>query len=71
MHIAVLEGYNAFWIFVVTMLMLLNMKSLLIATKQLVFFFALKSINNLLHQMFFWTVYMYNVLTKWNIFVGG
>jgi len=33
--------------------MLLNTKSLLIATKQLVFFFAQKSINSLLHQMFF------------------
>ena len=28
-------------------------ESLLIATKQLVFFFAQKIINNLLHQMFF------------------
>jgi len=33
--------------------MLLNTKSLLIATKQVVFFFAHKSINNLLHQIFF------------------
>ena len=69
MRIAVLEGYNAFWTFVVTML--LNVKSLLIATKLLVFFFALKSINNLLHQMIFWVLYMYNVLTKWNILAGG
>jgi len=36
----VLVGCNVFWIFVVTML--LNMKSFLIATKQLVFFFAQK-----------------------------
>jgi len=47
----VLVGCNVFWIFVVTVL--LNTKSLLIVTKQLVFFFAQKSINNLLHQMFF------------------
>jgi len=33
--------------------MLLNMKSLLIVTKQLVFFFGQKSIKNLPHQMFF------------------
>jgi len=32
--------------------MLLNMKSLLIATKQLVFFFDQKSINNLPHHVF-------------------
>jgi len=32
---------------------LLNTKSLLIATKQLVFFFGQKSINNVLHQMLF------------------
>jgi len=47
----VLMGCNVFWIFVVTML--LNMKSFLIVTKQLVFFFAQKSVNNLPHQMFF------------------
>ena len=47
----VLVGCNVFWIFVVTMLR--NTKSLLIVTKQLVFFFAQKSINNLPHQMFF------------------
>ena len=41
----VLIGCNVFWIFVVTML--LNTKSLLIVTKQLVFFFAQKRINNL------------------------
>jgi len=23
-------------------------------------------LNNLLHQMFFWTVYVYNFLTMWN-----
>jgi len=33
--------------------MLLNTKSLLIVTKELVFFFAQKSITNLPHQMFF------------------
>jgi len=33
--------------------MLLNTKSLLIVTKQLVFFFAQKSINNLPHETFF------------------
>jgi len=33
--------------------MLSNMKSLLIATKQLVFFFVPRSMNNLLHRMFF------------------
>jgi len=33
--------------------MLLNTKITLIVTKQLVFFFAQKSINNLPHQMFF------------------
>ena len=53
------EGWNVFWIFVVTMM--LNTKSLLIATKYLVFFFAQKSINNLLHQMFFCTVCVCNV----------
>jgi len=40
--------------------MLLNPKSLLIATKQLVFFSDLKSVNNLLHQRLFWMVYVYN-----------
>jgi len=44
--------------------MLLNTKSLLIATKQLVFFFAQKSINSLLHQMFFWMLYVYNLLAN-------
>ena len=39
----VLVGCNVFWVFAMTML--LNMKSLLIATKQLVFFLAQKSIN--------------------------
>jgi len=47
----VLVGCNDFWISVVTML--LNTKSLLIVTKQLVFFLAQKSINNLPQQMFF------------------
>jgi len=37
--------------------------------KKLVFFFAQKGINNLLPQMFFWTVYMYNFLTKRNTLV--
>ena len=39
----VLVGCNVFWIFVATML--LNTKSLLTVTKQLVFFFAQKSIT--------------------------
>jgi len=44
----------------------------LIATKQIVFFFPQKVYkNNLLHQMFFWTVYVYNFLTKWNTLVCG
>jgi len=34
-------------------IMLLNTKSFLTVTKQLVFFIAQKSINNLPHQMFF------------------
>jgi len=46
-----ISGLHCLWIFVVTML--LNTKLLLIATKQLLFFFAQKSINNLPHQMFF------------------
>ena len=41
---------NAFWIFVVAML--LNTKSCLIVAKHLVIIFAPKSINNLFHQMF-------------------
>ena len=57
-------GCNAFCIFVMTMM--LNPKSLSIATKQSVFFLAQRSISNLLHQMFFQMVYMYNFLTKWN-----
>jgi len=47
----VLVGCNVFGTFVVTVL--LNTKSLLIATKQLVLLFAQKSTNNLLHKMFF------------------
>ena len=35
----------------------------------LVLFFAPNIINNLLHAMFFWTVYVYNFLTKWNTLV--
>jgi len=54
----VLVDSNVLWIFVVGML--LNTKSPLIATKQLVFFFVSKSINNFLYQMFFWMVYVYN-----------
>jgi len=65
----VLLGCNAFWIFVLTML--LNTKSLLIATKQPVYFLAQKSINNRVYQMFFQMVYMYNFLTKWNTLVCG
>jgi len=49
---------NVFWVFVVTML--LNTKSSLIVTKWLVFFFAPQSINSLFHQMFFWTMCVYN-----------
>jgi len=48
---------------------LLKTKSLFIVTKQLVQLFVPKSINNLLHQMFFWIVYVYNFLTKSNILV--
>jgi len=66
----VLVGCNVFWIFVMTK-MLLKTKSLLIATKQLVFFFAQKSVNNQLHQMYFYTVHVYNFLTKWNTLVCG
>jgi len=44
--------------------MLLNTKLPLIVTKQLVFFLGPKIINNLLPQMFFWIVYVYNFLTK-------
>jgi len=59
-------GSSVFWIFVVIIIMLLNTKSLLIATKQS-YFVVLKSINNLLHQMFFWLVYVYNYLNKSNL----
>jgi len=50
-------------------LMLLNTKLPLIVTKQLVFFLGPKIINNLLPQMFFWIVYVYNFLTKWHTLV--
>jgi len=64
----VLVACSVFWIFVVTML--LNTKSLLIATKQLVFIFVQKSIRNLLHQMFSkWCTCTF--LTKWNTLVCG
>jgi len=55
---------NIFWISVVTML--LNTKLPSIVTKQLAFFFAPKSTNNLFHQMFYWMVCAYNFVTKWN-----
>jgi len=32
-------------------------------------FLPIKIINNLLHQMFFWTVYVCNFVTKWNTLV--
>jgi len=54
----VLLDSKVFWKFVVTML--LKTKSPLIVTKQLMLFFAPKSINSLFHQIFWWTVYVYN-----------
>ena len=57
-----LENSSVFCIFVV--IMLLKIKSLSIARKLLVYFFGPKSINNLLHRMFFWMVYMYDFLAK-------
>jgi len=44
--------------------MLLNTKPLLIATKELVFFFDPKSVHNLLHRMFFNMVYARFLLMK-------
>jgi len=47
--------------------MLLYIKSLLIVKKQLVFFLAPKTMNNLLHRIkCFRMAYVYNFLTKWN-----
>jgi len=46
-----LVDFIVFWIFV--MMMMLNTKSLLIATKQLVYLFAPRGITNLLHRIFF------------------
>ena len=55
---------NVFWIFVVTMLLITKLP--LVVTKPLVFFSAPKSINSLLHLMFFWTVHVSNFLTRKN-----
>jgi len=66
-----LEDSSVFWIFVV--IMLLKIKSLLIARKlysSCKLTFDPKTINNLLHRMFLWTVYKYDISTRPNILVS-
>jgi len=50
-------------------IMLLKIKSLLIASKLLVCFFGPKAMNNLVHRMVFGMVYKYDFFIKPNILV--
>jgi len=65
----VLVGCNVFWIFVVTML--LNTKSLLIATKQLVLIFAQKKYKQPALSNVFLNGVRVQFFIKWNTLVCG